>query len=102
MEGDDSYGSSYQFREMIGALLGTSDEDQKLGVSLLIDSNEILMRTFVEIVPYRVLGVGPEDRALGSVLKEKQGTDRGFCCFVLMKFSKPISIWKAFCPVLVM
>lgn len=64
VKGDDSYGSRYQFGEMIGVVLGATGENQKLGVSLLIDSNETLMRIFVEVVPYSILGGGPEDRAL--------------------------------------
>ena len=83
-------------------VLGTSGENQNLGVSLLIDSNETLMRTFVEIVPYPILGGGPEDRALEMCLeKNKERTGFLLFCFVLMKFSKPTSNWTTFCSVLV-
>lgn len=80
VEGDYSYGSRYQFGEMIGVVLGTSGDNQKIGVSLLIDSNETLMRTFVEIVPYPILGGGPEDRALEMWL-EKNKEQTGFLLF---------------------
>lgn len=50
--------------------LSTSGEEQKPGVSLLIDPSEILMKTSVEIVPYSSWRAQGED--LGKSSEEKQ------------------------------